>query len=148
MDIGGGDKLIEAIRARSNSIRRARTVRVGFLKNATYPNGTSVALVAATNEFGVPSKGQPPRPFFRRMIAEHEGEWSGAIAVLLRKNNFDAALTLDQVGQAIVGQLQESIQKFTDPALKQSTIDRKGFSKPLIDTAVMIRSVSHEVDRT
>jgi hypothetical protein len=147
MDIGGGDKFAEALRSRGNSAGRARTVRVGFLKGATYPDGTSVALVAAINEFGAPSRGQPPRPFFRNMIAEKQAEWPKAIAALLKANDFDAERTLDLVGQAIVGQLQESIQKLVDPPLKPSTIARKGFSKPLIDHGVMIRSVSHEVDR-
>lgn len=148
MDIGGGDKFAEALRSRGNSAGRARTVRVGFLKGATYPDGTSVAVVAAINEFGAPSRGQPPRPFFRRMIAEKQAEWPKAIAALLKANDFDAERTLDLVGQAIVGQLQESIQKLYDPPLKPSTIARKGFSKPLISTAAMLRSVSHEVDRT
>ena len=44
-------------------------VSVGFMEGATYPEGTPVAAVAFWNEYGVPSHNQPPRPFFRQMIA-------------------------------------------------------------------------------
>ena len=65
----GGEKLQEYIDRLATSVARDPKVDVGFLEGALYPDGTSVALVAAVNEFGAPSRGQPPRPYFRRMIA-------------------------------------------------------------------------------
>ena len=140
---GGLDAALGKI---AEKLKRGGTVRVGFLEGATYPDGTSVALIAAINEFGAPSRGQPPRPFFRNMIAAKSGEWPAAIAGLLVKNDYDVDLTLVQTGAVIAGQLRQSIVDLVDPPLKQSTIDRKGFSKPLIDTEVMLNSIEYEVE--
>lgn len=121
------------------------SVKVGFLKGATYPDGTSVPLVAAVNEFGAPSRGQPPRPFFRRMIADKGREWPDAVVRLLKANEYDVDRTLEMAGSAIAGQLRASITTLTDPPLAPSTIARKGSTKPLIDTGHMLNSVDHEV---
>lgn len=121
-------------------------VRVGFLDGATYPDGTSVAEVATINEFGAPSRGQPPRPFFRLMIAEKRGTWGDAVALNWKATNGDAAKTLDRMGQGIKGQLQDSIRNLVDPPLAPSTIARKGFDKPLIDKGHMLNSVDYVVD--
>jgi len=118
-------------------------VNVGFLEGATYPGGQSVAEVAAYNEFG--TRSMPPRPFFRRMIVDKSHEWGPAAANLLISTNYDVHKTLMLVGEGVKGQLQQSINDLTSPPLAQSTIDRKGFSKPLIDTSVMINSVDYEV---
>lgn len=123
----------------------ASTVEVGFLEKASYPDGTSVPLVAAINEYGAPSRGQPPRPFFRRMIAQKSPEWPNATARLLETNDFDARRTLEQVGAAIKGQLQQSIVDLVDPPLAPATVARKGFDKPLINTSNMLKSVDYRV---
>lgn len=144
--IKGGDNIQKKLEEMLRKISSAKTVKVGFLEGATYPDGTSVPMIAAVNEFGRPSKNQPPRPFFRRMINEHKGEWPQAISKLLKANDYDAKLTLDQEGDAIAGQLRQSIQELVDPPLKPSTIQRKGFDKPLIESSTMWNSVAHEVD--
>jgi hypothetical protein len=141
----GGDKLQAALDRIAANASKAASLSVGFLEGATYPDGTSVALVAATDEFGRPSIGQPPRPFFRDMIAAKSGEWPEAVANLLKVNDFDAAKTLGQAGEAIKGQLQQSIADFNRVPLKQSTIDAKGFDKQLIDSSVMINAADFVV---
>lgn len=123
------------------------TLSVGFLEGSTYPDGTSVPMVAATNEFGAPARGQPPRPFFRTMIADKSPAWGLAIADLLKETDYDAARTMERVGMGIKGQLQQSIRDLTTPPLKPSTVQRKGFDKPLVDTSVMINSVDYVVER-
>lgn len=121
-------------------------VRVGFLSGAMYPDtGESVALVAYANEYGDSTRGRPPRPFFRNMIAQHKGEWGAALAKNLKATGYDGKKTLERMGQGIAGQLKQSIVDLTDPPLAPSTVARKGFSKPLIDTAHMLNSVDYEV---
>lgn len=144
--ISGGQKLAAALSQIGQQLGRGGTVRVGFFAGASYPDGTPVPLVAAINEFGAPSRGQPPRPFFRNMVAKEGPGWPAAVAANLRANNYDAQVSLDQIGQAIAGQLQQSIVDLQDPPLKASTVRRKGFTKPLIDTGVMLQSVGYEVD--
>lgn len=141
----GGERLKDKLAEIAQRARTAASVKIGFLAGATYPDGTSVPMVAAIQEFGAPSKNIPPRPFFRDMIAEKSPEWPDAIARLLVRNNYDAAQTLGQVGEAVAGQLRQSIVDLTEPPLADATIRRKGFSKPLIDTGHMLASVSYEV---
>ena len=143
--LSGGDKLQQRLDEIAKKLKKGGTVRVGFLEGGTYPDGTSIPLVAAINEFGAPSRGQPPRPFFRRMIAAKSGEWPDAIAALLVVNDYDVARVLEITGIKIGEQLQQSIKDLVEPPLAESTIARKGFSKPLIDSTTMLNSVGHEV---
>lgn len=141
----GGDKLNTALANLAAKVKKPGTLRVGFLGGASYPDGKPVAMIAAINEYGAPSRGQPPRPFFRRMIAAKQKEWPEAIKNLLIANDYDAIKTLDVAGAAIAGQLRQSIVDLTDPPLAEGTIKRKGFDKPLVDSGVMLKSVDHEV---
>lgn len=141
----GGDALRRHLENIAKRLDGKQEVRVGFLEGATYPDGTPVATVAAANEFGRPDKGQPPRPFFRQMIEENSPNWGRQIGKLLKANGGDSAAALDAMGSVIKGQLQRSINQFTSPPLAPSTIERKGFDKPLIETAHMLRSVDYEV---
>jgi len=155
-DVGGGalvaviksngtvkTKLEEVLSGIAKKLSNEKTLRVGFLEGSTYPDGTSVPMIAAFNEFGTGHS--PPRPFFRNMIAAKSKEWGPAMAKLLEANNYDATATLNLTGEAIKGQLQQSINDLVSPPLAPSTIARKGFDKPLIDTSVMINSVDFEV---
>jgi len=143
--VSGGDKAGPALVTIGDSLATAKTVKVGFLAGATYPDGTPVAMVAAIQDFGAPAVGIPPRPFFRNMVAKKKSEWPKAIGDLLKANDYDAYKTLEQTGAAIKGQLQDSIVSTNEPPLKPATIARKGFSKPLIASSHMINSVDYEV---
>lgn len=140
----------EAFRRRLEEIRRLlaqpMSLKVGFLENARYPDGTPVGMIAAIQDFGAPRAGIPPRPFFRNMIAKHKDEWPKALAALLKANHYDAEIALDLAGAAIAGQLRQSIVDTNAPPLKPATIRRKGFDKPLVETGHMLNSVDHEVD--
>jgi hypothetical protein len=146
--IRGGEKFEAAMEDLARRLGRPATLKVGFLENATYPDGKPVAMIAAINEYGAPSRGQPARPFFRRMINAKQGEWPAAIAGVLRANGNDVEKSLNIAGASIAGQLRQSIDDLVDPPLAASTIARKGFDKPLIDTSHMLKSVDHEVKVT
>lgn len=142
--VTGGDKAKRALAELAPSAS-PRSVRVGFLEGATYPDGTPVPLVAALNEYGVPARGQPPRPFMRHAIAEHSGEWPERLAGLLANGTpTDKALAI--LGETIAGDLRASINSLTSPPLAPATVAAKGFDKPLIDTSQMLNSVDYEVE--
>ena len=103
------------------------------------------AAVAALNEYGVPSRGQPPRPFFRRMIAKEKGQWPATAGKLLKQADYDVVEAVGVMGDVIKEQIENSIRELVSPPLAQSTVDRKGFSKPLIDTGNMLNSVTKVV---
>lgn len=161
MKMKGGDKFEAALKDLAKKLKQPGTLRVGFLEGATYPDdGQSVAEVAFFNEFGKtvtvknehPVAGelggtyfQLPRPFFRNMIAKNGDSWPSAIAQNLKSQDYDTKKVLDLAGDGISGQLRQSIQDTNSPPLAQSTIDQKGFSKPLIDQGIMYNHVNWEV---
>ena len=120
-------------------------VAVGFMEGATYPDGTPVAAVAFWNEFG--KEGQPPRPFFRQMIAAESPGWPKKMAALAKATNYDGDKVLALMGEDVKGALQQSINDFQTPGLAPSTIEEKGFAKPLIDTSHMLNSIAYEVKK-
>lgn len=126
---------------------RGGTLRVGFLEGATYPDGTPVAMVAAINEFGAPSRGQPPRPFMRIAVAAGEKHWGRDLGKVLKVTGYDADASLALMGERIKSEIQQSIVDFQSPALAESTAKAKGSDKPLIDTGHMLNSVDYDVKK-
>ena len=159
LDFTGGDALMEVLRRISDRTRATASgtpeVKVGFLENSTYPDGTSQPMVAAVQEFG--SDRIPPRPFFRNMIAAEKGRWGATLAQLLRNTDFSTSQCLGLMGENIAGKLRKSIVDTNIPPLAPSTIARKskgkvtkiagvlGPAKPLVDTGHMLNSVDYEV---
>lgn len=144
-EIEGGERAMNAIRDIADKLKGAKTLSVGFLDGATYPDGTSVALVAAVQNFGSPKNGIPPRPFFSNMVAEKSPAWGPQLATLLPAVGYDSKMALEQMGQQIAGDLRQSIVDTNSPGLKPATIRRKGFEKPLVDSGHMLQSVDYEV---
>ncbi len=145
--LSGGKRMrivLEDIQRKAGS---GEFLRLGFLEGATYPNGTPVAYIAAINEFGRPDHNQPPRPFFRQMIAAKSPGWGQSMAKVLKAAGYDVDVSLARMGEGIRGQLQGSIRELTQPPLAPATVEAKGFDKPLIDTSVMINSVDYEVTK-
>ncbi len=148
--LSGGDKLSAYLADIAKRMGGGEVV-VGFLENATYPDGTPVAAVAYWNEFGrnvESAEGnyyQLPRPFFRRMIANESPGWGVTMAKLAKLYKYDGERVLTAMGEDIRGALQQSINDFTTPGLADSTIKAKGFSKPLIHSGDMERAVDFEV---
>ena len=83
---------------------------------------TSVAMVAAIQEFGAPRVGIPPRPFFRNMVRDKQGEWPGAIEQALKVTDYDAKKALEMVGEGVAGQLRQSIVDLMEPELSPVTL--------------------------
>lgn len=148
-NITGGSALERHLKTIENGLGRGAHVRVGFLEDATYPataEGASalpVAQVAFWNQYGTIHS--PARPFITDMIQRKSPRWGVSLGNILRKNNFNAERSLALMGEGIKGQLVQSIVNWSEPPNAPSTVERKGFNKPLIDTALMSRSVSYQV---
>lgn len=141
----GGDALERKLAEMAEKLGEGKVLRVGFLENATYPDGQQVAMVAAANEFGNPANNQPPRPFFRNMIADNKDNWPDDIGRIAQATGFDGEQTLGLMGEHIKGQLQQSIRELMEPPLSPVTIEKKGFDKPLIYTGHMLNSVDYDI---
>ena len=123
-------KVFEAINARIKELDGV-TTQAGFLGGA-YPNGQSIAQVAVWQEFGVPSRKIPPRPFMRPAVADHKQEWadlmeSGARAIL--KGNETPFSVMDKVAAAAAGDIAEAIIDVTAPPLSPITIELRDMKR-------------------
>lgn len=140
--ISGGDKVGQLL---EEIIRQLDVggLQVGFLQGATYADGTPVAQVAFWNEYGTTIS--PARPFFRRMIASESPGWGAKLAGAAKFTNYDGVRAMSLLGEDIAGALQQSIATWQDPPNAKSTVERKGFNKPLIETSHMQNSVGYQV---
>jgi hypothetical protein len=143
--IRGGTKLDAALKRIAGKLGRGGKVKVGFLKGATYPDAksTPVAAVAAWNNWGTSKI--PPRPFFSNMVKDKSPSWPAAIEANLKATDYDTNKTLELAGEGIAGQLRQSIVDLKTPPNAPSTISRKGFDDPLVDSGHMLKSVDKEV---
>lgn len=189
--LSGGEVLKKRLKELAAKVGKPGVLQVGFMEGATYPDGTSVPMVAAVNEFGgtiparevpehtaeiyhrvlkngtfadegrfskksksnfertvtipahtIPEYKIPARPFFRAMIASESPAWGDKVAEQLIGHDYDGIQALQVVGEDIAGALAKSIRDFTDPPNAPSTIAKKGFDKPLIDTGHMVASIT------
>lgn len=143
--LSGGDKLEDFLKDLGKKIKQSASVEVGFMEDATYEDGTPVALVAMIQDYGAPAANIPPRPFFRNMIQAESEHWGEDLATLLKSTDYNSEQALDLMGEEIAGNLRDSINEFDSVPLAPATIASKGFDKQLIDTAHMFRSVDHRV---
>lgn len=139
---GGGKfkRMLEQMAERGDLGAR---VQVGIIEQATYKDGQSVAQVAAWNEFGTTHI--PSRPFFRQTIAQNKSQWAKHAASVLKAHHYDVPLALGLMGEVVKGQLIDTIQNFNQPPNAASTVAKKGFNKPLIDTGTLWRSIDYQV---
>lgn len=170
--VQGGSALARHLMEIEKRLGRGASLRVGFLEGATYPAsaankvaarkrvgkqtqgqfqnefgssrpGLPVATVAFWNEYGTARS--PARPFFRAMVERKSPRWGVTLGNVLRKTDYDAEKAMALMGEEIRGQLRESIKNWSSPPNAAQTVERKGFNKPLIDTAVMLRSADYQV---
>ena len=118
------------------------SVRVGVLENATYPDGTPVAMVAFWNEYG--TRTSPVRAFFRTTVSENKKNWVLSVQNLMKIHN-DPKQVMGLIGIHMQEQIVQSINTWSDPPNSAYTIAKKGSSKPLIETEVLVGSISFEV---
>ncbi len=145
IEISGGSEMERKLKEMMDKLGDGTLLRVGFLENATYPDGEYVATIAAANEFGNSGNNQPPRPFFRNMIAANSPAWPLEVGKVIKAVDFDGGKALQLMGERIKDQLQGSIRELVEPPLSPHTIKKKGFDKPLIDTGHMLNSVDYDV---
>ena len=138
----GGDK-IEKILKDAQQAERTGGVAIGFFASAKYEDGTPVAHVAHSHEYGL---GVPERAFFRASVRKMETELLGTLRDDLDSEKMAVSEKLaDKLGAQGAGIVQETISNVDyspAPPLSPETIERKGSSTPLIDTGRMRQSVT------
>lgn len=135
--------------------------KVGWFEGAKYQDGTPVAYVATIQEFGSVKNNTPPRSFMRTTVSEKLGEWadlvkSGAKAIIA--GNASAKNVMTGLGLAAEGDVRKKIASIQNPALDPGTIKARqrklangkkvgNLDKPLIESALMINSLTSTVDK-
>ena len=151
-----------------NALNENKAVKIGYFENDKYEDGRSVASVAATQELGSPKHKIPPRPTMRPALNKNVG----VVTSLVKQHLIHSIVTdspilnvYELVGVELESKVKEEILALTTPALSKRTIEeRRGkyltnnlkkrlgkrqaasLSKPLIDSARMLRSVTHIVE--
>lgn len=127
----------------------SKSITVGVHSDAgAESNGTSIAAVAAYQEFGTATI--PSRSFVRAWADEKAGDIRDALRKIgagVLQGRYTAAQGLAQAGVLFVGQIQKRISDGIPPPLADSTVKRKGSSTPLIDTGVLRSSVAFKVSK-
>lgn len=123
-------------------------VRVGFQHGkATEEDGTDVCDVAAWNELGTVN--MPSRPFLRKSVDENESKINSFLQSKKKDlvNGVSAEQVLKEIGIFQKDLIQEKITEGSFEPNAESTIKKKGSSKPLIDTGRMRQSVNYEIKK-
>lgn len=137
-------------------------LQAGIFEESTYPDGLSVATIAAAHEFGTANI--PARSFLRSTLVKKAGEWSNDLAALLKANPGEIKKSLETLGDVIVADISQTIEDGISPALEPETVEakrrrgknnktvnikrNKGVSNPelpLVDTGTMQRAIESKV---
>ena len=113
-----------------------------------YPEGPTVAEVAAWNEFGTVHI--PPRPFMRQSVDKYESQIKTMCAEQLKaiaEGSANADEALRAIGALQVGLIQHEIGAGGFVENADSTIKQKDSSQPLIDEGRMRQSVLYVVKK-
>ena len=138
-DLGWG-KICEGYRALNR-----KTIKAGVLKGAGSYKGVSISQVATWNEYG--TSRIPSRPFIAIATDENKG-WQSEVKKQVGriKSSADVNGALNTIGK----KMKEDIKSVFGDRSKlrpnaPSTIAKKGFDAPLIDTGKLQEVIDYEV---
>lgn len=133
----------------ASKVRRS-SLKVGIVGgdgDKRYQGGATLAEVATWMEFGTINC--PERSFIRAYVDLHEQEIKGFLDRAVKRDlsrERDMLVSLDLIGQQVVGGIKERIADGIAPALSEETVERKGSTTPLIDTGQLRGSISYVVE--
>lgn len=121
-------------------------VRIGFQHGRdTEDNGIDICDIAAWNELG--TENMPSRPFLRKSVDENKDKITKFIKTLEGRlaRGESAEQILKEIGIFMKDLVQEKITEGDFEPNAESTVKKKGSSKPLIDTGLMRQSVNYVI---
>lgn len=119
---------------------------------AIHPDGElDNVTLGLIHEFGAPAAGIPVRSWLRAAFDFNEARWIAQAAIIAEKvydtTPAQPGRALGIMGEVVVSDIKRRFAQGIPPPLKQTTIDRKGSSKPLIDTGALRDSITWTVRR-
>lgn len=130
-------------------LAKGARVDVGILGAERHPDGdATIPEIGLIHEFGAPSKSIPERSFIRSTVDQKDRAYRQEL-----RNSFANILLgrgtvlseLDQFGFRVTGDIQRKITAIRTPANSESTIEKKGFDNPLIETGTLRAFIKHRV---
>ncbi|MBI4449043.1 hypothetical protein HY641_03390 [Candidatus Woesearchaeota archaeon] len=128
-------------------------VKVGFPASRDKQHKDSVqtiAQVAVENEYGVPEKNIPSRPFMRQALDKNENKLHERIKQYA-KDIYGGLIgthkAMALLGSEHKGDIEKEIRTGDFKPNAPLTIAIKGSSRPLIDTGQMVQSVQFEIGK-
>ena len=123
-------------------------VRVGFQRGkAQEEDGTDICDVAAFNELGTDHI--PARPFIRQSVDDNESKINSFLKEEVKDfaQGKSAEQILKEIGIFQKDLMQDKITSGSFAPNAESTIKKKGSSKPLVDTGRMRQSVNYVIQK-
>jgi len=110
--------------------------------------GSRLDIAATVNEFGSTDGRIPQRSYFRSTMDRERLRYGTALAWSLRRVLDGRSLwrrELHLLGSRIANDIAITIHELDTPPNAPSTIQKKGFDNPLVETGTLARSIDHEV---
>ena len=123
-------------------------VRVGFQRGKSQEeDGTDMCDVAAFNELGTDHI--PARPFIRQSVDDNESKINSFLKEEVKDfaQGKSAEQILKEIGIFQKDLMQDKITSGSFAPNAESTIKKKGSSKPLVDTGRMRQSVNYVIQK-
>ena len=123
-------------------------VRVGFQRGKSQEeDGTDMCDVAAFNELGTDHI--PARPFIRQSVDDNESKINSFLKEEVKDfaQGKSAKQILKEIGNFQKDLMQDKITSGSFAPNAESTIKKKGSSKPLVDTGRMRKSVNYVIQK-
>ena len=117
-------------------------------KNGMHEGGINMATLLAIHVLGAPSRGIPQRDPLRPPLIANAQRYSDLLALGLKNalaDGTDPKIVYEKIGIVATNDVYDYFVTGNFKPLNQKTIDRKGSSKPLIDTEELRGSITYEV---
>lgn len=106
--------------------------KAGWFPSAKYEDGTPVAAVAQWNEFGVPSRSIPARPFMRPAVEANRQKWNDlaeGLAASVLDGSIKAYQAMETLTLVAGGDILKAIVAVTSPPLSPITLMARKYKK-------------------
>ena len=117
-------------------------------KNGMHEGGINMATLLALHVLGAPSRGIPQRDPLRPPLIANAQRYSDLLALGLKNalsDGTDPKLVYEKIGIVATNDVYDYFVTGNFKPLNQKTIDRKGSSKPLIDSEELRGAITYEV---
>lgn len=141
------DKALSEISKRIGEFH-GKTAQAGFFPGAAYPDGTSVAYVAAIQEYGAGKI--PARHPIRNAIEQYRTQWRDGLAEGVKAvvdGSISPEAVLQQAGGLMAADIQAAIADVFDPPLSPITVMLRGMRRNDPGLVVSGKTVGEAAER-